>query len=134
LFTRLARISTSCPCLGGGAVPIKAKTRISRCPTIVINHCGVSVVHSSHRVPIPLGQEFSPATPPTGVCEHSLKDLVAFRAAFKLALISRGPNFALTLRVGLGSGRRFALRMDLGIGVGEAVLASRYPALNMTIR
>jgi threonine/homoserine/homoserine lactone efflux protein len=44
--------------------------------------------------------------------------LLAFWAAFTLALVSPGPNFALMLRVGLGSGRAAALRTTLGIGVG----------------
>ena len=51
--------------------------------------------------------------------------LMAFWAAFTLALISPGPNFALMLRIGLGSGRTAALRTTLGIAVGEAVGASR---------
>ena len=36
--------------------------------------------------------------------------LLAFWAAFATALISPGPNFAFMLKVGLGSGRRAALR------------------------
>lgn len=74
-----------------------------------------------------------------------LAALFTFLAAFTLALISPGPNFALMLRVGLGSGRRTALRTVLGIGVGEAVwggaavfgvaaLALRYPWLAAAIR
>ena len=71
--------------------------------------------------------------------------LLAFWAAFTLALISPGPNFALMLRIGLGSGRDAALRTTLGIAVGEAVwgfaalfgvaaLALRYPVLGTGIR
>ena len=71
--------------------------------------------------------------------------LLAFWAAFALALISPGPNFALMLRIGLGSGRTAALRTTLGIAVGEAVwgfaalfgiaaLALRYPLLATAIR
>lgn len=71
--------------------------------------------------------------------------LLAFWAAFTLALISPGPNFALMLRIGLGCGRRAALRTTLGIAVGEAVwgfaalfgiatLAVRYPVLGSAIR
>lgn len=74
-----------------------------------------------------------------------LPALLAFWAAFALAVMSPGPNFALMLRVGLGSGRPAALRTVLGIGVGEAVwggaavfgvaaLALRYPALGTAIR
>ena len=71
--------------------------------------------------------------------------LLAFWAAFALALVSPGPNFALMLRIGLGSGRGPALRTTLGIAVGEAVwgfaalfgvaaLALRYPVLGTGIR
>jgi threonine/homoserine/homoserine lactone efflux protein len=71
--------------------------------------------------------------------------LLAFWAAFALALVSPGPNFALMLRIGLGSGRGPALRTTLGIAVGEAVwgfaalfgvaaLALRYPLLATAIR
>ncbi len=71
--------------------------------------------------------------------------LFAFWAAFALALISPGPNFALMLRIGLGSGRGPALRTTLGIAVGEAVwgfaalfgvaaLALHYPVLGTAIR
>jgi threonine efflux protein len=71
--------------------------------------------------------------------------LLAFWAAFTLALISPGPNFALMLRIGLGSGRGPALRTTLGIAVGEAVwgfaalfgvaaLALHYPLLGTAIR
>ena len=71
--------------------------------------------------------------------------LLAFWAAFTLALISPGPNFALMLRIGLGSGRDAALRTTLGIAVGEAVwgfaalfgvaaVALRYPVLGTGIR
>ena len=71
--------------------------------------------------------------------------LFAFWAAFALALMSPGPNFALMLRIGLGSGRAAALRTTLGIAVGEAVwgfaalfgvaaLALRYPMLATAIR
>ena len=71
--------------------------------------------------------------------------LLAFWAAFALALVSPGPNFALMLRIGLGAGRGAALRTTLGIGVGEAVwgfaalfgvaaLALRYPLLATAIR
>ena len=67
-----------------------------------------------------------------------LPALLTFWAAFALALVSPGPNFALMLRIGLGSGRVTALRTTLGIAVGEAVwgfaavfgvaaLALRYP-------
>jgi len=74
-----------------------------------------------------------------------LSALLAFWAAFALALVSPGPNFALMLRIGLGSGRPAALRTVLGIAVGEAVwgcaavfgvaaLALRYPALGTAIR
>ena len=71
--------------------------------------------------------------------------LLAFWAAFTLALVSPGPNFALLLKIGLGSGRRAALRTVLGIAVGEAAwgsaavfgvaaLALRYPAVGTAIR
>ena len=50
-----------------------------------------------------------------------LPALLAFWAAFALAVVSPGPNFALMLRVGLGSGRTIALRTVLGIAVGEAI-------------
>jgi threonine/homoserine/homoserine lactone efflux protein len=71
--------------------------------------------------------------------------LLAFWAAFTLALASPGPNFALMLKIGLGSGRRAALRTVLGIAVGEAAwgfaavfgvaaLALRYPAVGTAIR
>lgn len=71
--------------------------------------------------------------------------LLAFWGAFALALMSPGPNFALMLRIGLGSGRAAALRTTLGIAVGEAVwgfaalfgvaaLALRYPLLATAIR
>jgi threonine/homoserine/homoserine lactone efflux protein len=74
-----------------------------------------------------------------------LAALGAFWAAFALALISPGPNFALMLRIALGSGREAALRTTLGIAVGEAVwgfaavfgvaaLALRYPLLGTAIR
>ena len=74
-----------------------------------------------------------------------LPALLAFWAAFALALVSPGPNFALMLRIGLGSGREAALRTTLGIAVGEAVwgfaavfgvaaLALRYPVLGTAIR
>lgn len=74
-----------------------------------------------------------------------LAPLLAFWAAFALALVSPGPNFALMLRVGLVAGRRVALKTVLGIAVGEAVwgtlavvgvaaLALRYPALGAAIR
>ena len=76
---------------------------------------------------------------------HELPALLAFWAAFALALVSPGPNFALMLRIGLASGRPVALRTVLGIAVGEAVwgcaavfgvaaLALRYPALGTAIR
>jgi threonine/homoserine/homoserine lactone efflux protein len=75
--------------------------------------------------------------------------LLAFWVAFALALASPGPNFALMVRVGLGSGRpaalRTALRTALGILLGEAVwgfaavfglaaLALRYPVVATAIR
>jgi threonine/homoserine/homoserine lactone efflux protein len=71
--------------------------------------------------------------------------LLAFWAAFALALASPGPNFALMVRVGLGSGRPAALRTALGILLGEAVwgfaavfglaaLALRYPVVATAIR
>jgi threonine/homoserine/homoserine lactone efflux protein len=71
--------------------------------------------------------------------------LLAFWAAFTLALVSPGPNFALMMRIGLGSGRGAALRTTLGIAVGEAIwgfaalfgvaaLALRYPLLATAIR
>ena len=71
--------------------------------------------------------------------------LFAFWAAFALALVSPGPNFALMLRVGLGSGRPVALRTALGILLGKAVwgfaavfgvaaLALSYPVLATAIR
>jgi threonine/homoserine/homoserine lactone efflux protein len=71
--------------------------------------------------------------------------LLAFWAAFALALVSPGPNFALMLRIGLSSGRGPALRTTLGIAVGEAVwgfaalfgvaaLVLRYPVLGTAIR
>ena len=75
----------------------------------------------------------------------NLSLLLAFWSAFALALISPGPNFALMLRVALGSGRRAALRTALGIAVGEAIwgvaavfsvaaLALRYSLLGTLIR
>ena len=71
--------------------------------------------------------------------------LIAFLATFALAVMSPGPNFAFLLRIGLGHGRRAALRTVLGIAVGEAVwgaaavfgaaaLALRYPAIGAAIR
>jgi threonine/homoserine/homoserine lactone efflux protein len=71
--------------------------------------------------------------------------LLAFWAAFTLALVSPGPNFALLLKIGLGSGRQAALRTVLGIAVGEAAwgfaavfgvaaLALRYPTVGTAIR
>jgi threonine/homoserine/homoserine lactone efflux protein len=74
-----------------------------------------------------------------------LSALLTFWAAFALALISPGPNFALMLRIGLGSGRPVALRTVLGIAVGEAVwgcaavfgvaaVALHYPAIGAAIR
>jgi threonine/homoserine/homoserine lactone efflux protein len=71
--------------------------------------------------------------------------LSTFLAAFALALVSPGPNFALMLRIGLVSGRKAALRTTLGIAVGEtiwgaaalfgvAALALRYPLLGTAIR
>jgi threonine/homoserine/homoserine lactone efflux protein len=71
--------------------------------------------------------------------------LLAFWAAFTLALVSPGPNFALMLKIGLGSGRPAALRTVLGIAAGEAAwgfaavfgvaaLALRYPAMGTAIR
>ena len=62
-----------------------------------------------------------------------------------MALISPGPNFALMLKIGLGSGRRAALRTVLGIAVGEAIwglaavfgvaaLALHYPMVGTAIR
>jgi threonine/homoserine/homoserine lactone efflux protein len=74
-----------------------------------------------------------------------LPALLAFWAAFALALASPGPNFALMLRIGLGSGREAALRTTLGIAAGEAVwglsavfgvaaLALRYPVLGTAIQ
>lgn len=62
-----------------------------------------------------------------------------------MALISPGPNFALMLKIGLGSGRRAALRTVLGIAVGEAIwglaavfgvaaLALHYPLVGTAIR
>jgi threonine/homoserine/homoserine lactone efflux protein len=71
--------------------------------------------------------------------------LATFLAAFALALVSPGPNFALMLRIGLVSGREAALRTTLGIAVGEAIwgaaalfgvaaLALRYPLLGTAIR
>jgi len=74
-----------------------------------------------------------------------LPALLTFWAAFALALISPGPNFALMLKIGLGSGRAAALRTTLGIAAGEAVwgfaavfgvaaLALHYPVLGTAIR
>lgn len=74
-----------------------------------------------------------------------LMALSAFWAAFTLALISPGPNFALMLRIGMASGRHVAMRTVLGIAVGEAVwglaavlgvaaLALRYPIVGTVIR
>jgi threonine/homoserine/homoserine lactone efflux protein len=71
--------------------------------------------------------------------------LSTFLAAFALALVSPGPNFALMLRIGLVAGRKAALRTTLGIAVGEAIwgaaalfgvaaLALRYPVLGTAIR
>jgi threonine efflux protein len=71
--------------------------------------------------------------------------LSTFLAAFALALVSPGPNFALMLRIGLVAGRETALRTTLGIAVGEAIwgaaalfgvaaLALRYPVLGTAIR
>lgn len=71
--------------------------------------------------------------------------LIAFLATFTLAVMSPGPNFALLLRIGLGHGRRAALRTVLGIAVGEAIwgaaavfgaaaLALRYPVIGTAIR
>ena len=71
--------------------------------------------------------------------------LLTFWAAFGMALISPGPNFALMLKIGLGSGRRAALWTVLGIAVGEAIwglaavfgvaaLALHYPMVGTAIR
>lgn len=68
-----------------------------------------------------------------------------FWAAFALALVSPGPNFALMLRVALTGGRRAAMRTVLGIAAGEVVwggaavlgvaaLALRYPMAGAAIR
>lgn len=76
---------------------------------------------------------------------QSLASLLAFWAAFALALVSPGPNFALLLRIGLVSGRRTALQTVLGIALGEAVwgvlavvgvaaLVLRYPLLGTAVR
>ena len=51
---------------------------------------------------------------PAGSPDMDWPALLAFWAAFALALVSPGPNFALMLRVGLGSGRAVALRTALG--------------------
>lgn len=75
----------------------------------------------------------------------SFAALLTFWAAFGTALISPGPNFAFMLRVGLGSGRRPALRTVLGIAVGEAIwgfaavfgvaaLALHYPVVGSGVR
>jgi threonine/homoserine/homoserine lactone efflux protein len=74
-----------------------------------------------------------------------LAALWAFWAAFALALVSPGPNFALMLRIAASSGRQAGLRTTLGIAVGETVwglaavlgvaaLALRYPLLGTAIR
>lgn len=75
----------------------------------------------------------------------SLAALFTFWAAFGTALISPGPNFAFMLKVGLGAGRRAALRTVAGIAVGEAIwgfaavfgvaaLALHYPLLGSAVR
>jgi len=46
--------------------------------------------------------------------------LLAFWAAFALALISPGPNFAVMLSTALGQGRAAALWLALGVAIGEA--------------
>src|SRR6478735_74257 len=77
--------------------------------------------------------------------QTGLPVLLTYWAAFGMALISPGPNFALMLKIGLGAGRPAALRTVLGIAVGEAIwgcaavfgvaaLALRYPALGTAIR
>lgn len=75
----------------------------------------------------------------------SFAALLTFWAAFATALISPGPNFAFMLKVGLGSGRRAAMRTVLGIAVGEAIwgfaaifgvaaLALHYPMVGSIVR
>ena len=49
--------------------------------------------------------------------------LLAFWAAFLLALVSPGPNFALIAGTALREGRRRALGTALGLAAGEAVWA-----------
>jgi len=47
--------------------------------------------------------------------------LLAFWAAFGLALLSPGPNFAVLLGAALAQGRKAALRLAAGMVMGEAV-------------
>ena len=71
--------------------------------------------------------------------------LAAFWAAFLLALVSPGPNFALIAGTALREGRRRALGTAFGLAAGEAVwacgavlgvsaLAAQHPALATALR
>jgi threonine/homoserine/homoserine lactone efflux protein len=76
---------------------------------------------------------------------HDIALLAAFWAAFLLALVSPGPNFALIASTALRFGRRRALGIVAGLIAGEAVwactavfgvsaLASQHPAIAEALR
>ncbi|EWY40677.1 hypothetical protein N825_35420 [Skermanella stibiiresistens SB22] len=71
--------------------------------------------------------------------------LTAFWAAFVLALVSPGPNFAVLLGTAIQRGRAAAVRVAFGMAIGEAVwgfgavfgvamLATRYPWIGVALR
>jgi threonine/homoserine/homoserine lactone efflux protein len=71
--------------------------------------------------------------------------LLAFWAAFGLALMSPGPNFALMLATAPRQGRRAGVCLALGIAVGEAAwgfaavfgvsaIAAQHPAVALALR
>ena len=71
--------------------------------------------------------------------------LAAFWAAFTLALVSPGPNFAVLLGTAMQKGRPAALKVALGMAIGEtvwgfgavfgvAMLAARNPWIETALR
>lgn len=71
--------------------------------------------------------------------------LAAFWAAFVLALVSPGPNFAVLLGTALQRGRAAAVKVAFGMAIGEAVwgfaavfgvalLAARHPWIGTGLR
>src|SRR4051794_30124404 len=71
--------------------------------------------------------------------------LAAFWAAFALALVSPGPNFAVLLGTAMQKGRPAALKVALGMAIGEtvwgfgavfgvAMLAARNPCIETALR